>query len=169
MTKIIIFISFLISFTAISAETFLFNMDFSIYHNREYKYHFDFYQGSKGLIIKRKVDGVQLSNHNINSDNKSSIIALTPFAIKDSLFSSNKSKKPLLYLSRVGKDHYKITFPKDMMDSKWDKIYFTVSADEAISEDGFAIKKLTIGDIIRDSYFGQTFPVGISKITAIRK
>jgi hypothetical protein len=156
MKKLMSFLFFIFSFSALAQGDYLFNMYFKMnYDEKVYAYHFNFYQGTKGLIIKEKMNGVE-KTHYIQSQDKQYIFARTPKDLID---------EPLFYIYKIGDNKYKIQYPINMNDSNWDKFVFTVEDGVAYSEGGAHFSQLKVGKVVWDRYWGIKVPVGVESLS----
>lgn len=154
MSKLLILLSLIFSVSTYASETYLFNMYFSMaYKGSTFKYHLNFYEGDKGLVVKSKINN-QEQTHYVQTKGKQYIVARTPKELID---------RPLFYMFRTSDNNYKIQYPVNMNDSKWESFIFTVKDGEATSR-AVTFKNLKVGKTVFDSYWGMTVPVGVEKI-----
>lgn len=129
-------------------------MYFNITYKKDtYRYHLNFFEGNKGLVVKSKLNGVE-KTHYVQSSGKKYVVAKAPKDLVDA---------NLLVMYRTSEGRYKIQYPINMNEGDWDKFSFSVEDGKAYSQ-GVSFKNLEVGKVNFDSYWGFWVPVGVSRI-----
>jgi hypothetical protein len=171
MSKILILLSFLLSFSSFAKNTKLvYNFSYTINYDGNFKYNIDVYEntyddGKKEYVATTKINNT-FHKRTVLKPGVQVTVAKTP---------KSMDSKPIVYMRRHSnknwKNHFRISYPTNMMKEKWEAFIYKIEDTQAFkyhANDGNSyysdFSKVRIKGVKKVSYIGYgKVPVGFYK------